>query len=134
MSPHEHRIGVGIFVHRCLQTFRQVLLVRGVLNDRNAQSIVIIQVAFALAAGDTLDLLDVANLEACVRAHLPFHQQGDQNRPLRVSVNAAAGALLKGREEQWGASGWFQCEGFADIVAVFGGVLLGGPLNHEDVV
>lgn len=134
MSPHEHRIGVGVLVHRCLQTFRQVLLVWGVLNDRDAQSVVVVQVALALATRNTLDLLDVAHLEACFRAHLPFNQQGDQDCPLRVSVNTTASTLLKGREEQRGAGGWLQCEGLADIVAVFGGVFLGGPLDDEDVV
>lgn len=49
-------------------------------------------------------------------------------------MDAAASALFKGCEEQRGAGRRLQCEGLADIVAVFGGVLLGGPLNHEDVV
>jgi hypothetical protein len=49
-------------------------------------------------------------------------------------VDAAAGALFKSREEQRRAGRGVELEWFADVVALGGWVLLGGPLEDEDVV
>lgn len=67
MSPHQHRIRIRIPIHRYLQTRRQVLLVRGVFDDRHRELVEVSEHALlAFAAGDTFDLLDLLDLEACV--------------------------------------------------------------------
>jgi hypothetical protein len=51
-----------------------------------------------------------------------------------VGVDAAASSLLKGCEEEWGTGRRVELEGLANIVAVRGGILGGGPFEDEDVV
>lgn len=134
MSAHEHGIGVGVLIHRSFEATGQILLKGSVLNDGDAQSIKEPEHALALATGNALDLLDVVNLKTGIRALLALHQQGHQDGPLRVSVDTAPCAVLKGCQEQWSAGRGIQIEGLADIVAFFSGVLLGRPLNHEYVL
>lgn len=100
MSTNQHRVGIRVLVHGGLQTSGQVLLEGRVLDNGNAQRIEEAQHALALAARNPLDLLDVANLKAGIGTLLPLHQQRHQDGPLRVGVDAAAGALFKSGEEQ----------------------------------
>lgn len=134
MSPDEHSICVRVLVHRSLQATGQVFLECGVFNDGNAEGIEESKHTLSFAAGNTLDLLNVVDLEASVGALLPLHQQSHQNRPLRVGMDAAASSLLEGCEEQWGTGGGVELEGLADVVAVRGRILGGGPFEDENVV
>lgn len=134
VSPDQHRIGVRILLHGGFQTAGQVLLEGSVLNDRDAESVVVSQHTLTLTTRDTLDLLDGANLKAGIGALLTLHQQGHQDGPLGVGVDTAASTVLESREEQRSAGGGVQLQGAANIVALFSGILLGGPLKHEDVL
>ncbi|KAF3389624.1 hypothetical protein F1880_004227 [Penicillium rolfsii] len=82
-----------------IKTTGQVLLKGSVLYDRDAESIIISQHALALATGNALDLLNSADLEASIGTFLTFNQQGHEDGPLGVSVDTAASAVLKGRQE-----------------------------------
>lgn len=102
MSPHQHRIRIRIPIHRHLQARRQVLLVRGVFDDRHGELVEVSEHApLAPAAGDTFDLLDLLNLEAgirelrAVRRGVPLYQQRDQDGPLRVrtTMHVSSGPL-----------------------------------------
>ena len=134
MSSDKHRIGIRVFVHRSLQTTGQVLFKGSVIDDGNAESVMVSKHALALAAGNALDLLDIANLKGRVGPLFALHQQSHQDRPLGVRVDAAACSLLKGCQEQRGTGGGVQLERSADIIAGFGRVLCSGPLDHEDVL
>lgn len=133
MPSHQDRISVGVLIHGFFQTSCQILLECGVLDDGDLQGIVESQHAFALAAGDTLDLFDVADLEASVRTLLTFHKQCDQNSPLGVSVDTAARTTFERSKEQRRTRGWLQLKRLADILALIGGILGGGKLQDEDV-
>lgn len=95
MSADKHGICVGVFVHSSLQTTGQVLLEGSVLNDGDLQGIEEPKHTLALATGDTLDLLNVVDLEASIWATRLLHQQGHENSPLRVRVDATSSTLLK---------------------------------------
>lgn len=133
MAAYKDGISVGVLVHGRFETTSQVLLEGGILNNRDAQSVVIAKHALTLAARNPLDLLDIADLKACVRALLPLYQKSHQDCPLRVCVDAASRTVLERSEEQRCTGGRVELEGLADVVTVFGGVLLSGPLDHEDV-
>jgi len=62
----------------------------------------------APALGDALDLLNLLNFKASGWAGVALNEEGDKDGPLRMRVDAAAGAALKGGEEQWGAGGWLE--------------------------
>lgn len=134
MSSHKHRVGVRVLLHGRLQTTGQILLEGSILNDRDAESVVVPQHTLALATGNALDLLDGADLEAGIGTFLALHQQGHQDGPLGVSMDTAASTVLKGRQEERSAGRGVQLEGTANIVALLGWVFLGGPLEDEDVL
>lgn len=134
VSPHEHRISIRVLVHRSLQTAGQVLFERSIIDDRDAQGIVVSKHTLALTLGDTLDLFDVVDLKASIGALFPLNQQGDQDSPLRVGMDAATRAMLKGSEEQRRASGWVEVERFANIGTITGGVLGGWPLHDKNIL
>lgn len=114
MPPNQDSIRVRVLLHSLLQTLPQILLVRRVLDNGYPQAIVVAQVALLAAAlGDALDLLDLLDLEACVFAEVALHEESDEDRPLRVRVDAAAGAALEGGHEERGAGG-----GLEDLVKV----------------
>jgi hypothetical protein len=134
VSADEYGIRVGVLVHGCLQAAGEILLEGGVLDDGDLQGIKESEHTLALTTRNTLDLLNVVDLKASIGALLPLHQQGDENSPLRVGMDAAASTLLKCSQEQRGTGRGVELEGLADIVARLGRVLGGGPLNDEDVV
>lgn len=51
-----------------------------------------------------------------------------------MGMDTAAGTLLKGGEEERRTCGRFQSEGFADILAIGGGVFRSWELKDEDVM
>ena len=103
VTADEYGIGVGVLVHGLLEELREVLLVGGVLDDGNAEGVVVAEVPLLSGpAAETLDLLDVVDLEEPITARaLPLEQQRHQHGPLRVRVDTAAGAAPReGRQEQ----------------------------------
>lgn len=115
MSPHQHSVCVWVGIHRLLQAFSEILLERGVVNDRNPQRVVVAVIPFALSLGDAFDLLDIADLKVALLAEVALDQQCHQHCPLRVGVNTAAGALVKGGKEERGAIGGLQIERLANV-------------------
>lgn len=105
MSADEDSISVRVLVHGFLEELGEVLLVGRVLDDGDAQRVVVAEVPRLLeAAAEALDLLDVVDLEHLAVSALGLEQQRHQHRPLRVRVDAAPGAAPReGREEQRGA-------------------------------
>ena len=74
---------------------------RRVLDDGYAQTIVVAQVALLPPAfWYALDLFNLLNLEACVFSKVALDEEGDEDGPLRVGVDAAAGAAFKGGHEE----------------------------------
>lgn len=74
---------------------------RRVLDNRYPQAVVVAQISLLSATlGYTFDLLYFFNLEACVLAKIAFYEESYQNSPLRVGVDAAAGAAFEGGEEE----------------------------------
>lgn len=128
MSLHQNGIGVRILIHRLFQAPRKILLEGRILDDGDAKRIVESQHTLPPAARDTLDLLDVVDLETPTRTLLTFDQERHQNRPLRVGVDGAEGTPLERSQEQRGAVGGLQCERLADVLALRGGILGSGPL------
>lgn len=134
MPPNKHCVRVGILVHGRLQTAGQVFLEGSVVDDWDTEGVVVPVVALSATFGNTLDLLDVVDLEACIGTLLSLDQQCDQHRPLGVCMNAASSAMLKSSQKQRGAVGGLQLERLANIIALGRGVLGGWPLDDEDVL
>lgn len=106
MSPDQDRVRIGVLLHRLFQALSQVLLMRRVLDDRYSQPVVVPQIALlAPPLRYAFDLLNLLDLEASVFAEVALDQQCDENRPLRVCVDAAAGAALEGGHEERCAGG-----------------------------
>ena len=104
MPSYEDCVSIRVLDHGFLQTPRQVLLVRRILDDRDSKRIVETQHALSLAPWNSLDLLDVADVKTSVLSVRFLHQQRDKHRPLRMGVNTASGALVEGCEKQRRAS------------------------------
>lgn len=134
MSANKDGVGVRVLVHSRLQTTGQILLECRVLDNGNAEGVVVSQHTLPLTTGDALDLLNGADLEAGIGTLLALHQQGHQDGPLRVGVNTAASTMFKRRQEERSAGGRVQFQRTTDIVALLCGVLFGGPLEDEDVL
>lgn len=82
---------------------------RRVLNNRYPQTIKVSQIPLlAPPLWYTLDLLNFLNLEACGGTKVAFDKEGHEHGPLRVRVDAAAGAAVEGGEEEGGAGGGFE--------------------------
>ena len=104
MPPNQNRIRIRIHLHGLFQTLPQILLMRRIFDNWDAQAIVVPQITlFTTALGDTLDLLNLLDFETCRGAGVAFNEEGDEDGPLRVRVDAAAGAALEGSEEERGA-------------------------------
>lgn len=81
---------------------------RRVLDNRDAQPLKVAEIAlFTPALWNSLDLLNLFDLKASVAAKVALDEEGDENGPLRVGVNTAAGATLKGSVEEGCAGGRF---------------------------
>ena len=135
MSPNQHGIGIRILFHSLLKILGQILLMRGVLNDRDPERVMIPQVALLRhPPPEALDLLDVVDLKDFILTWtLGLEQQRDEHGPLGVRVDAAAGvAAGEGCEEEGRALGGLVAWGGAEIGArVLEGVLVG--VDGEDV-
>lgn len=127
MAPHQNSIRIRVLLHSSLKILRQVLLMRRVLNNRNAQRIMIPQVThFPHALAKALDLLNVVDLEDA--AALCLEEQGDEDGPVGVGVDAAAGAAAgEGGEEEGRALGGLVEGRGAEV----GSLLEGGFLVFE---
>lgn len=133
MPPDEHGIRIRIPVHSLLQVLGQVLLMRGVLNDRNPQCVMVAQVALLGGApGKALDLLDVVDLKDLVKARaLGLEEQSDEDSPLRVRMDATAGvATREGGQEEGRALRRLVARRRTEVAALFEGRLLGGEGEH----
>ena len=81
---------------------------RRILNNRNPQPLKVSQIThLPPPLRNPLDLLDLLDLEARLFAELFLDEEGDEDGPLRVRVDAAAGAALEGRVEEGCAGGRF---------------------------
>lgn len=134
VSLHQNRTSVGVLSHGLLQALGEILLMGRVLDDGNPEGVEEAQHALTLATRNTLDLLDIADLEAAAGSLFALDQERHQNRPLRMSVDAATGASFKGCEEERRACGGFQAERLADILAIGWRVFGSGKFKDEDVV
>lgn len=105
----QHSISIGILLHRLLKILSQVLLMGSVLDDRNPESVVVSQVTLlSHTAAEALDLLDIVDLEDLVFARaLGLKEESDEDGPLGVSVDAAAGVAAGecGEEERCALGG-----------------------------
>lgn len=136
MSTDQHSIGIRVLFHGSLEELGEVLLMRRVFNDGDAQGVVVAEVARLLEAlAEALDLLNVVNLKHLgVAALLLLEEQGDEDGPLRVRVDAAAGvAARKGGEEERRALAGLVAGWRAQVGAVLKGGLLGGEGEDVDV-
>lgn len=115
VAPHQDGIRVRVLVHGGLEELGQVLLMRRVLDDGDAQGIMVAQVAdLAQALAKALDLLNVVDLEDA--AALGLEEEGDEDGPVRVGVDAAAGAAAgEGGEEEGRALGGLVERGGAEV-------------------
>lgn len=103
MPADQDGVGIGVLLHGGLKVLGEVLLVGGVFDDGDPQSVVVAQVSgLGHAPAEALDLLDVVDLKDLVPAGaLGLEQQGDEDGPLRVRVDAAAGvAAGEGCQEE----------------------------------
>lgn len=135
MSPNKDGIGVRVLLHGLLEELGEVLLMRSVLDDRNAQRIVVVQVALLLvAAAEPLDLLNVVDLEDLILfGTLALQDQGHQHRPVRVGVDAAPGSALgEGGHEKGCALRGPASRRLVQVDAVLGVRLLRNR-EHEEV-
>jgi hypothetical protein len=121
MSTNKNGVRVGVLVHGLLEVLGEVLLVGCVLDDGDAQGVVVAEVPGPLEpAAETLDLLNVIDLEQAVLARgLPLQQQRHEHRPLRVRVDAApCPALGEGGQEERRALRWLALRRRAYVCAV----------------
>lgn len=84
MTTHEHSICVGVLLHSLLKILSQILFMGSVLNNRNAKSVMISQVASLVhTTTKALDLLDVVDLKNTVLSRaLRFKQESNKDGPL----------------------------------------------------
>lgn len=99
MTTNQHRISIRVGIDGSLKPFGKVLLERGVFNNRNSQRIVIVVHSLSFSFGNTLNLLDIADLEVALLSVFALHQQCHKHSPLRVCMDAASGPALECREE-----------------------------------
>jgi hypothetical protein len=84
MTTDENSICVRVLVHSLLEILSQILLMRGVLDDGNAESVMVAQVACLVhATAKALDLLDVVDLKDTVLSRaLRLKQESNKDGPL----------------------------------------------------
>lgn len=134
MPPHKHCKRVGEFLHGLLHELGKILLVRRVLDNGDPQRVVVPKVAhLAEAAPEALDLLNVVDLEDAAAGPVGggLEDEGDEDGPVRVRVDAAAGvAAREGGEEEGGALRGLEGGRRAEVGARGGGDLVG---KGEDI-
>lgn len=90
----------------CSLAIRVEDLLRSVLNNRYPQRIEIPKVPnLSASLWYALDLLNALDLEARVGAKVSLDEQRNEDGPLRVRVDTAAGAACEGRVEERCAGG-----------------------------
>ena len=129
MPPNQHSVGIEVLLHSLLQTRGEILfavicqhpcmqlldrpvksdILRGVLDDRDPQSVKVTQITyFTPSLGYAFDLLNLLDFKTCIFAEVTLNEKCDQDGPLRVSVYAAASASCEGCEEEGRASRGFE--------------------------
>lgn len=134
MSADEDSVCIGVLVHCFLQTTGEIFLESGILDDRDPQGVVVSEHALSSALWNSLDLLNVADLEASVFALFAFDEESHQDGPLRVGVDASSGGTVEGRQEKWCAGRRVKIQWLPDVLAGGRGVLWRGVGHNEDVV
>lgn len=82
---------------------------RRVLDNRYPETIKVSQIpCFTPSLRYPFYLLDFLNLKARIGAKVALDEESDEHGPLRVRVDAAAGAAVEGGEEEGGAGGGFE--------------------------
>lgn len=82
---------------------------RRVLNNRYPQPVKVAEITLlASPLWYAFDLLNLLDFEARVGPEVALDKEGDEHGPLRVRVDAAAGAAVEGGEEEGRAGGGFE--------------------------
>jgi hypothetical protein len=120
MPPHQHSVSIRILLHRLLQTRCKVLLtvnrqqlspstsyplildiLRSVFNNRNPQPIKVSQIPrLPPPFRYPLNLLNLLNLKTRVFAKVTLDQKCNEDCPLGVCMDAAAGTAREGGVEE----------------------------------
>ena len=127
MSSHQYSISIWISLHRLLKGTGQVLLATmswlamedfvkneallcRILDDWYSQSVIVAHVSRLIATlWYALDLLHMLNLKTSISSEIPLYEKGNENSPLRMSMNATTGSsFFKSSHEKRCALGWFQ--------------------------
>ena len=100
MSPDQHSVRIRVLLHSFLHELGEILLVRRVLDDRNAQRVMVPEVSRLLeTAPEPFDLLDVVDLKDLalftVAAMLRLEEKRHEHGPLRVRVDLGGRRTLK---------------------------------------
>lgn len=136
VTSNQHCVRVWVLLHSLLEELSQVFLVGCVLDDGDAERVMVAQVSRLVhALAEALDLLNVVDLEdPVVAGALGLEEQRDEDGPLGVGVNAAAGAAAGERgEEERRALGRLVDRGRSDVGALLERGLLGGEGEDVDV-
>lgn len=107
MATNQHCVCIRVLVHGLFEELGKILLVGRILNDWNAKRVVVAKIARLFKAfAKALDLLNVVDAEF-TRIFCPagtaasLEDQGHEDGPLTVRVNAATGTTLgEGGQEQ----------------------------------
>lgn len=111
MSPDKNGACVWVLLDSLLQAILQVLLMGGVLNDGNRQSVEVAHVATRTRPRNRLDLLNVGDGK-----RLSLADERAQNRGLRVGMDTRSGAALgEGSHEKRRARRRLEVLGSAEI-------------------
>ena len=77
---------------------------RSILDDGYTQTVIVTQVTLLPSSFRyALGLFNLFDLKARVFSEIALDEEGYEDSPLRVCVDAAAGAAFEGREEERGA-------------------------------
>ncbi len=88
MPSDEHGVRVRVFVHCLFETLSEVLFERRVLYDGDSQCVMKTQhSSFGSTAGNTFDLLNIADLETGVFAMEFLYKKSGKDCPLAVSMD-----------------------------------------------
>ena len=88
MPSDEYGVRVRVFVHRLFETFSEILFEWRVLYDGDPQGIMKTQhSSFGSTAGNTLNLLNVADLETSALAMKFLDKKSGKDCPLAVSMD-----------------------------------------------
>lgn len=90
--------------------------------------------SFPFSSRDSLNLLDIADLEVTLFSVFSLHQQCHEHSPLGVCMDTASGPALEGSKKQRRAVGWLEVLWFANIFPLGGRVFGSWKLHHEHIL